>query len=73
MGMRSRVKGACPCNGKSLVGDGGSRLAVPGSAPTMGLQSAAVCSPRPRPEGACMGLPTLTDPGLSPLCGVFPP
>lgn len=33
MGVRSQVRGACSSSGKPLVGDGGSRLALPGSTP----------------------------------------
>lgn len=33
MGVRSQVRGACSSSGKPFVGDGGSRLALPGSTP----------------------------------------
>lgn len=33
MGVRSQVQEACSFSGKPLVGDGGSRFALPGSSP----------------------------------------
>lgn len=77
MGVKSQVQGACSFSGKPLVGDGGSRLAMPGSTPAsfpdLGPKFlAALCpmllsvlsSSATEPEGAFVGLPMVTDPRL---------